>query len=159
MKYYVVITVGALLISLCGCKSGYAPRHFYKAAGPIAEMELKKGADTSMLGRRPKHSYSHELLAFGAEGLFVVANEKLVHVDYNAITSYKHRGKRRWFSKKDNAISIKTGIANMHKGGMTYLVRYPQGISPVLLEALLEAYDQDSLVSISVNNSATESAS
>lgn len=149
MKYFILMMIGVLLIVSSGCKSGYAPRHFYKAAGPIAEMEIKRGTDISALSRRPKYAYSHELLAFDKKGLFIVANQQVVHVDYEALYSYKHKGKRRWFSKKDDALSIKTEIETMHAGGMAYLVRYPQGISQNLLESLLQAYGQERLVKIS----------
>ena len=151
MKRYILI-IAVLAVVLSGCKTGVVVRHYYKAAGPVGELLLKKETDTQALGHKPTRSLSHELLAFDGEGLLVVAENKVVHIDYNALAIYRYRGKRRFFSRKDGSSAIQAHIKGMHGGGMAYLVRYPHGVSPKLMEALLEAYKQEEIIKISRNN-------
>jgi|GEM_PF-4723165 len=153
MKGYMMIMALVLGVLLSGCKTGAAPRHYFKATGPIAELQLEMGTDTSKLTRRSKYFWSHELLAFDDDGLLIRVDDKLVLVDYDAMVRYKHRSKRAIFTKKQTAGAIRSEIANMYSGGMAFLVRYPQGVSDQLLKGLLEAYGQEEIIKISSKNS------
>ena len=153
MKGYMMSVALVLGVLLSGCKTGATPRHYYKAMGPIAEMQLEMGTDISMLSGRSKYYWSHELLAFDDDGLLVRVDDKLVLVDYDAMVRYKHRNKRAVFTKNQTAGAIRSEIANMYNGGMAFLARYPQGVSDQLLNGLLEAYGQEEIIKISSKNS------
>lgn len=149
MKGYLLIMMMALGTLLSGCKTGAAPRHYYKATGPIAEMQLKMGTDISMLTRKSKYFWPHELLAFDDDGLLIRVENQLILVEYDAMVRYKHRSIRAIFTKNQTAGAIRSEIANMYNGGMAFLVRYPQGISDQLLKGLLEVYGQEEIIKIS----------
>ncbi len=69
-----------------------------------------------------------------------------MRIEYRALMTYSYKGKGPVLRKKDTAEEIKSKIIKMQFGKLPFLLRFPQGVSPDLLEALLAAYGQDTVI-------------
>ena len=138
------IVVALLLLS--GCQLGASKIQSFQAAGSSAEFQLQSGIRIPELGRRMNKRFSHELLAMDDRGLLVLIDGKIVMVEYRALFSYRVRSNKRYFRKVYPAETIQSKIMQLADGNLALLARFPQGVSPALLEELLAAHDQVSLI-------------
>ena len=91
---------------------------------------------------------AHELLEINDQGLLVLASGKIVLIEYDALLSYKYKKEKVLFLRKDTPETKKSKILELGNGTIPLLVRFPQGVSPGLLEDVLETYEQPELIII-----------
>ena len=129
--------------------SGCRPRSaLFDPYGPTVSLELKRGIHIPEIDFRNRFGsrLSHELLSIEEEGLLILAKDKVVLVEYKALHIYRYNQGGPVVHKKDSSEDIRDKIMKMDNKRLPLLVRFPQGVSPDLMEKLLLAYRQDALV-------------
>ncbi len=149
MKHIAISALICLALFPIGCRIGPTPQTFLKATGPINELTLQPGIRIKELGRRFNRRVGHELLEINDQGLLIIAKGKIIQVQYRALQTYKYKQKPLVFMKKHTPSHIKGKIVELDDGILRLLSRFPQGVSPTVLEALLRAHEQDQLILIS----------
>lgn len=133
---------------ISGCQIGKSTKVFVKPLGPTAVLKLEHKIRIPEIGypNRLRSGLHHELLAIEEKGLLIKAKEKIILVEYEALMMYRYDGKGPVLRKRNTAAEIKEKIINMEAGKMPLLVRFPQGVTAKMLDALLNAYNQDTLI-------------
>jgi hypothetical protein len=127
-----IVTAVALASLASGCSYGMTAERFTPAHEPAgAVVELQTGAGP----------LSGELIEVADSGLVVLAGKTLRRVPYSAISS-GHLAQTK----------ITVDAAHIPQGDrrerLRLLSRYPQGLTPELLRALLTAYGQAELAGL-----------
>lgn len=140
--------IGVFLL-LQGCQTQQASSfETLGPVGPTANLVLNRGIQIPEIDykNRPGRSLSHELLEINERGLLILARRKVVLITYDALKVYRYNGSRPVLRKKDTPDKIREKILNMDNKRLPILVRFPQGVSPKVLGALLDAYNQEALI-------------
>ena len=132
MSTRTAVTAFAVLSAL-GCQIGTSAGGYGPAQGPAgitAELELSELV------------WSGEVLAVEATSLILRVGAELSRVPYAAIRKGKF--------KQLGRAGIRNGAFVNPDGQQTLrlVARYPQGVSPALLQSLLETYGQEELTAV-----------
>ena len=137
--------IGSILL-FSSCQIGPSVDTYLKPNGPNAELELQSGLRVKGISRGLSRRVVHELLEINDQGLLMVASGKIVLIEYDALLSYKYKKEKLIFMRKHTPETIKSRIMELGEGSIGLLVRFPQGVSSDVLEELLAAYNQDTLI-------------
>ncbi len=138
------------LMLLCtSCTFGTPDSPYLSAHGPSAELKLKMGVKSKALGKIRNQRLPHELLALQEEGVLVLTRGKIVLFDYNTLLSYTFRNKKRTFRKRHSSETIRSKITGLAGGQINLMTRFPQGVSDDVMQAILDAHNQDTLIRVS----------
>lgn len=141
-------TLLVIFLMISSCQVGPSVETYLTPNGPDAELELQSGIRVKGISRGLTRRVVHELLEINDQGVLVLASGQIVLIEYNALLSYKYNKEKVLFMRKHTPETIQSQIMEMGGGSINLLVRFPHGVSPDLLEDLLEAYEQQELIVI-----------
>ena len=126
-----LLTLLALACLTNGCSFGMTARKYSPAQGPKGIMMHVSTGQKQLTG---------ELIEVRADGILLVAEEKLLLLPYTAILSAEA-------NEKDSPYIISKGtVPNRDvQEHLRLLSRFPQGLTPELIQRLLDAYGQTEL--------------
>ena len=126
-----LLTLLALACLTNGCSFGMTARKYSPAQGPKGIMMHVSTGQKQLTG---------ELIEVRADGILLVAEEKLLLLPYTAILSAEAK-------EKDSPYIISKGtVPNRDvQEHLRLLSRFPQGLTPELIQRLLDAYGQTEL--------------
>lgn len=123
--------IAALALFISACAVGPRVENFkpaHQPAGIDATIRLDTGA-----------SLSSELLDVQEGGLLVLNGRRVTLVPYTSILSAT-------FPQTSIRIEARTAPSTLRREQLRLLSRFPQGLSPTLLNSVLAAYQQEKLV-------------